>query len=42
MIRKERLDGHGAEDAWGGGSSSGRGRYTSREKVVFADVLPFR
>jgi len=31
MIRKERLDGKGAEDAWGPGGSSG-------VNVVFADV----
>ena len=38
MIRKERPDGQGAEDASGGGGLSGRGRYVSQVKVVFADV----
>jgi len=39
MIRKEHPDGQGAEDTWGGGGSSGRGRYASGVKVVFADAL---
>ena len=38
MIRKEHPDGQGAEDAWGGGGSSGCGRYASGVKVVFADA----
>jgi len=38
MIRKERPDRQGAEDAWGGGGSSRRGRYASTVKVVFADA----
>ena len=39
MIRKERLDGQGAEDAWARGASSGHGRYASRVKVVSADAF---
>jgi len=38
MIHEERPDGEGAEDAWGGGASSGHGRYASRVKVIFADA----
>jgi len=38
LICKERLDGQGTEDPWGGGGSSGRGRYPSEVKVVFADM----
>jgi len=38
MIRKERPDGQGAEDAWGGGGSSGQGPYDPGVKVVFADL----
>jgi len=37
MIRKERPEGHSAEDAWGGCDSPRRGRYASGVKVVFAD-----
>jgi len=40
MIPKERPDAQGAEEAWGGGGASGCGCYTSRVKVVFADVHP--
>ena len=39
IIRKERPDGQGAEDAWGGDGSSAHRRYASRVKVVFADEL---
>jgi len=38
MIRKERPDGQGAEDAWGRGGWSRRRCYASRVKVVFADA----
>jgi len=38
MIRKEPPDGQSTEDAWGTGGSSGRQRYASGVKVVFADV----
>ena len=38
MIHRERLNGQGAEAAWGGGGSSARGLYSSGVKVVFADV----
>ena len=41
MIRKEPPDGQGASDAWGGGGSSGFGRYTSGVKSVFADEEPW-
>jgi len=37
IIHKERPDGQGAEDTWGGGGSSGHGRYAPEVKVVFAD-----
>jgi len=39
MVRKECPDGQGAEDAWRGGGSSGRGRYASGVQVVFADDI---
>jgi len=41
MIRKEQPDGQGAEQAWGAGGTSGRGRYVSGVRVVFADAPGF-
>jgi len=38
IIHKDPPEGSDAEDTWGGGSWSGRGRYASGVKVVFADA----
>jgi len=38
MIRKEGPDGQGAENAWGGGGSSGCRHYASGVKGVFANA----